>query len=65
MLSDIEIAKQAKMLKIGEVAAKLGISEDEYEPYGHYKAKLSESLYAKTKPYACRRGQDHYFRWIG
>ena len=34
MLSDIEIAKQAKMLKIGEVAAKLGISEDEYEPYG-------------------------------
>lgn len=30
MLSDIEIAKQAKMLKIGEVAAKLGISEDEY-----------------------------------
>lgn len=49
MLSDIEIAKQAEMLKIGEVAAKLGISEDEYEPYGHYKAKLSESLYAKTK----------------
>ena len=49
MLSDIEIAKQVKMLKIGEVAAKLGISEDEYEPYGHYKAKLSESLYAKTK----------------
>ena len=36
MLSDIEIAKQAKMLKIGEVAAKLGISEDEYEPYGHF-----------------------------
>ena len=49
MLSDIEIAKQAKMLKIGEVAAKLGISEEDYEPYGHYKAKLSESLYAKTK----------------
>lgn len=49
MLSDIEIAKQAKMLKIGEIAAKLGISEDEYEPYGHYKAKLSESLYTKTK----------------
>lgn len=49
MLSDIEIAKQAKMLKIGEIAAKLGISEDDYEPYGHYKAKLSEKLYAKTK----------------
>ena len=49
MLSDIEIAKQAKMLKIGEIAANLGISEDDFEPYGHYKAKLSESLYEKTK----------------
>ena len=49
MLSDIEIAKQAKMLKISEIAKKLGISEEEYEPYGHYKAKLSESLYEKTK----------------
>ena len=48
MLSDIEIASQAKMKKIGEIAANLGISEDDYEPYGHYKAKLSESLYAKT-----------------
>lgn len=48
MLSDIEIAKQAKMLKIKEVAANLGISEEDYEPYGHYKAKLSESLYKKT-----------------
>ena len=49
MLSDIEIAKQAKMLKISEIAKKLGITEEEYEPYGHYKAKLSESLYVKTK----------------
>lgn len=49
MLSDIEIAKQAKMLKIGEIAANLGISEEDYEPYGHYKAKLSEALYTKTK----------------
>ena len=48
MLSDIEIAKQAKMLKIGEIAKNLGISEDDFEPYGHYKAKLSESLYEKT-----------------
>lgn len=44
MLSDIEIAQQAKMLKIGEIAAKLGVSEDEIEPYGHYKAKLSQKL---------------------
>ncbi len=49
MLSDIEIAKQAKMKRIGEIASKLGISEEDYEPYGHYKAKLSESLYVKTK----------------
>ncbi len=47
MLTDIEIAHNAKMLKITEVAAKLGITEDEIEPYGHYKAKLSESLYSK------------------
>ena len=49
MLSDIEIAKQANMLKIGKIAEKLGITEDEFEPYGHYKAKLSESLYVKNK----------------
>ena len=44
MLSDIEIAQQAKMLKITEVAAKLGISEDDIELYGKYKAKLSMDL---------------------
>jgi formate--tetrahydrofolate ligase len=47
MLSDIEIAKQAKMLKITEVAKKIGVSEDDLEPYGHYKAKLSEALYSE------------------
>jgi formate--tetrahydrofolate ligase len=35
------------MLKITEIAEKLGISEDDIEPYGHYKAKFSESLFAK------------------
>lgn len=49
MLTDIEIAQQAEMLKINEIAAKLGITEDEIEPYGHYKAKLSEELFEKTK----------------
>ena len=44
MLSDIEIAQQAKMQKITEVAAKLGISEDDIELYGRYKAKLSMDL---------------------
>ena len=48
MLTDIEIAQQAKMLNITEVAKKLGVSEDDIEPYGHYKAKLSEALFKKT-----------------
>lgn len=43
MLTDIEIAQNAKMMKIKDVAEKLGISEDELEPYGHYKAKLSQA----------------------
>ncbi len=49
MLTDIEIATSAKMLKIKEVAANLEISEDDLEPYGHYKAKLTESLFAKLQ----------------
>ncbi|MEG0615894.1 MAG: formate--tetrahydrofolate ligase, partial [Oscillospiraceae bacterium] len=49
MLSDIEIAQNAKMLKITEIAANLGISEEDIEPYGYYKAKLSEKLFSKTK----------------
>ncbi|MGN0666386.1 MAG: formate--tetrahydrofolate ligase [Huintestinicola sp.] len=48
MLTDIEIAQQAKMLKITEVAERLGISPDDIEAYGHYKAKLSEALFQKT-----------------
>ena len=44
MLSDIEIAQQAKMQKITDVAAKLGISDDDIELYGRYKAKLSMDL---------------------
>lgn len=47
MLTDIEIAQSAKMKKINEIAADLGISEEDFEPYGHYKAKLSESIYSK------------------
>jgi formate--tetrahydrofolate ligase len=40
-LSDIEIAQAAKMQRINQVAAKLGIPDDQLEPYGHYKAKVS------------------------
>ncbi len=49
MLTDIEIAQQAKMLEINDVAAKLGITPDEIEPYGHYKAKLSQRLIDRVK----------------
>ena len=41
MASDIDIAQKAKLKRINEVAATLGISEDHLEPYGHYKAKVS------------------------
>jgi len=50
LLPDIEIAKQAAadMLKITEVAEKLGIPQDDLEPYGHYMAKISERQFAKA-----------------
>ena len=47
MLTDIEIAQKAKMKRITEIAEELGVVEDYIEPYGHYKAKLSEKLYVK------------------
>ena len=47
MLSDIEIAQAADMKRITEIAAQLGIAEEDIEPYGHYKAKLSEELFTK------------------
>ncbi|MBQ9550473.1 MAG: formate--tetrahydrofolate ligase [Lachnospiraceae bacterium] len=48
MKTDIEIAKEAVLSPIALVAAKLGIKEDELEPYGKYKAKLSESFIKKV-----------------
>lgn len=48
MLTDIEIAQNAKMMKVSEIAEKLGISNEEFEPYGHYKAKLSQELFNRT-----------------
>ncbi len=41
MLRDIEIAKNCKMKDIGEIAAKLGLSKENIECYGKYKAKIS------------------------
>ena len=73
MLSDIEIAQNAKMLKIKDIAKELGIDEEELIPYGHYKAKISQEcidrleseedgkliLVTAINP---GRGQDDYFR---
>lgn len=47
MLSDIEIAQQAKMRRIEDVAAEIGLAVDDLEFYGKYKAKLSEELYTR------------------
>ncbi len=47
--SDIEIAQEAKMLHIREVAEKLQITEDDLEYYGRYKAKLSEEYLKKVQ----------------
>ena len=47
--SDIEIAQEAQMLDIREVAAKVGVAEDDLELYGKYKAKISDNLYSKLQ----------------
>ena len=44
MKSDIEIARSIRMKKITEVAAETGIPQEMVEPYGHYMAKVPESL---------------------
>ena len=40
-MTDIEIAQNAKLKKISEIAQSIGLCEDDYEPYGKYKAKVS------------------------
>ena len=49
MKTDIEIAQEASMLPIGQVAASLDIPEDDLEYYGKYKAKLSDDLWERVK----------------
>lgn len=49
MKTDIQIAQEAEMIHIREVAAKLDITEDELELYGKYKAKLSDELMERVK----------------
>ncbi len=47
MKSDIEIAQSAEMLPISEIANRLGVQPEELEPYGRYKAKLSEEIFSR------------------
>lgn len=49
MKSDVEIAQEAELVHIKEVAEKLGINEDELEFYGKYKAKISDELWESVK----------------
>ena len=49
MKTDIQIAQEAQMKHIGKVAQRIGISEDELEYYGKYKAKLSDELWERIK----------------
>ena len=49
MKTDIEIAQETKMLPIKDVAAQYGISEDDLEFYGKYKAKISNELWNEVK----------------
>ena len=48
-MTDIEIAQKAKLKKISEIAEKIGLTEDEYEQYGKYKAKVELSVLEKYK----------------
>ena len=48
MKTDIEIAREAKMLPISEIAAQLGIEDDELELYGKYKAKINDDFLKRT-----------------
>ena len=79
MKSDIEIAQEAVMLPIQEVAAQLDLTEDDLELYGKYKAKLSDDCLRRFFRSAGRkadpgnshqpdpggRGKDYYQRRIG
>lgn len=49
MKTDIEIAREAKLLPIKEIAERIGVSEDSLELYGKYKAKISNEWWEENK----------------
>ena len=64
--SDIEIAQEAKIQDIREIAKKLCLGEDDIELYGKYKAKVNINY--SYKPNSSRRRKNYYYyrscRWI-
>ena len=69
MKTDIQIAQEATMLPITEIAKELGIKDEELEQYGRFKAKINDDFLKRTADKkdgklvlvtARRRGQDHY-----
>ena len=48
MKSDIEIAQEAKMKPIADIAASLGLADEDVIPYGRYKAKVNHRLVHKA-----------------
>lgn len=78
MKTDIQIAQEATMLPIKEVTAKIGLTEDDLELYGKYKAKISNEYWNKIKdnedgklvlvtaynPNSCRRRKDNNYCWF-
>ena len=63
MKTDIEIAQEAVMKPITEVAAALDITQDELELYGKYKAKLSSELWEKIKDRKDGKLVPIFFTW--
>lgn len=49
MKTDIQIAQEAKMLPITEIAAELGVTDEELELYGRYKAKITDAFLKRTE----------------
>jgi formyltetrahydrofolate synthetase len=55
--ADIDVAQSAATVPIRTIAAACGLSEEDYEPYGHFKAKLSEKIGPKLQ---AERGRGYY-----
>ena len=48
-MEDIEIARNTKLQRISKIAEKLGLEDDDLEPYGKYKAKITKEAFQKVK----------------